>query len=290
MPSLKSLKNRIKSVKSTQKITKAMKMVAASKLKKAREQADNATPYANKMAAIVRSLAAGTDETSPELKLLHGNGNTATHLIIVVSSDRGLCGAFNSTIVRYTKRKIEELQAKGKKYKLLFVGKKAYDVLRSHYSDNIVGHYNGLGRRGLKFNELSGVIEQVFKMFAEDEFDVCSVIFNKFKNAISHEVTDKQLIPLDLPANENHGSMHYDYEPDEDEILHKLLPKNIAVQIFYAVIESIASEQGARMTAMDNATRNSGEMIKKLQLVYNRTRQAYITKELIEIISGAQAV
>lgn len=290
MPSLKSLKNRIKSVKSTQKITKAMKMVAASKLKRARDQAEGATPYANKMASIVQSLAAGSDKSSTNLALLHGTGNDTKHLVIIITSDRGLCGAFNSSIVRYTKRRLDKLKADGKKFELLFIGKKGYDLLRSSYKDNIVGHYSGLGKKGLKFSELNEVIEQVFAMSADKKFDICSVIFNKFKSVISQEVTDKQLIPLEIPVNDNQDSNPYDYEPSEEEILEKLLPKNVAVQIFYALLESIASEHGARMTAMDNATRNSGEMIKKLQLVYNRTRQAYITKELIEIISGAQAV
>lgn len=290
MPSLKSLKNRIKSVKSTQKITKAMKMVAASKLKRARDQAEGAMPYASKMANIVQSLASNFDDSGSNLGLLHGTGNDKQQLIIVITSDRGLCGGFNSSIVKYMKRKLDTLRSEGKKFQLIFIGKKGYDLLRPYYKDDIVGHYSGLGRKGLKFAELNEIVEQVLGMFDESKFDICSVVFNKFKSVISQIVTDKQLIPLELPVNENQGLKVYDYEPSEEEILEKLLPKNVAVQIFYALLESIASEQGARMTAMDNATRNSGEMIKKLQLLYNRTRQAYITKELIEIISGAKAV
>lgn len=298
MPSLKSLKVRIKSIKSTEKITKAMKMVAASKLKKAREQAENAEPYADKMMQIVSSLASSKmDDSKGERNLLTVDEKlNKTHLLIVATSDKGLCGAFNSSIIKKTKVIVSEIEKSGKQVKVLFVGKKGYDLLKSNYKSHTVDHLEGIGRKGVKFTEASQISESVLELFEKEEIDSCSIVFNKFKSAISQITTHKHLIPLAAEeANDNEtkqvGNNHgYEYEPSEEEILERILPKNLAVQIFHALLENNASEQGARMTAMDNATRNSGDMIKRLNLVYNRTRQAYITKELIEIISGAKAL
>jgi F-type H+-transporting ATPase subunit gamma len=290
MPSLKSLKVRIKSVRSTQKITKAMKMVAASKLKHAREKAEAAAPYADKMANIVLSLASNSQQpTVGQTSLLTGTGKDNTHLIVIVTSDRGLCGAFNSSILKASRRKIEALLAKGKEVKIICLGKKGYDLLKTQYGSKIIMHKDGIGKKGVKFAEAQEIGEKILELFETKQFDVCSVIFNKFKSVISQVVTDQQIIPLEIPA-EKTESVPYEYEPEEEEILTRLLPKNIAVQAYRALLESSASEHGARMSAMDSATRNSGDMIKKLNLLYNRTRQAYITRELIEIISGAEAV
>ncbi len=290
MPSLKSLKVRIKSVRSTQKITKAMKMVAASKLKHAREKAEAAAPYADKMAGIVMSLAAGSEHpANSEPSLLTGTGKDRTHLILVVTSDRGLCGAFNSSIIKASRRKIESLVASSKDVKVICLGKKGYDLLKGQYGSRIVMHKDGIGRKGVRFAEAQEIAEKLLEMFEMKQFDVCNIIYNKFKSVISQIVTDQQIIPLEVPA-EKSAPAPYDYEPEEEEILKSLLPKNVAVQAYRALLESSASEHGARMSAMDSATRNSGEMIKRLNLQYNRTRQAYITKELIEIISGAEAV
>jgi F-type H+-transporting ATPase subunit gamma len=293
MPSLKSLKNRVKSVRSTQKITKAMKMVAASKLKRAREAAEAAAPYADKMNDIVQALAQ-TAERSHEgqRSLLAGSGLDKVHLVIVGTSDRGLCGAFNQSIVKFARKKIDDLLSDGKEVKLICIGKKGYDLLKAQHSKRMVKHIDGIGRKGVKFEEASQVAEYVLEMFEKAEFDYAHFIFSTFKSVISQIVTDQQLIPLPLNEVEEGVviSSPYDYEPAEEEILEKLLPKNVAVQIYRGLLENLASEQGARMSAMDNATRNSGEMIKKLNLVYNRTRQAYITKELSEIISGSEAL
>lgn len=292
MPSLKSLKLRVKSIRSTQKITKAMKMVAASKLKRAREQAEAAGPYASRMNSIVRTLAKNAPEATPgKTSLLTGTGRDDVHMIIVATSDRGLCGGFNSSIIKASKKHIDSLLRKNKKVKILCVGKKGYDVLKGQYGSYIIKKIDGIGRKGVKFIEASEIAETVLQLFEKGEFDVCTIIFNKFKSAISQILTQQQLVPLSIEeeANDN-DSVPYEYEPSEEEILEQLLPKNIAIQIYYSLLENNASEQGARMSAMDSATRNSGEMIKKLNLVYNRTRQAYITKELIEIISGADAL
>lgn len=291
MPSLKSLKNRIKSIKSTQKITKAMKMVAASKLKRAREQAEASEPYANRMSMIVRNLAKGSNSSgSEQISLLSGTGKDLIHLIIIATSDRGLCGSFNTSILKSARRKISSLLAQGKKVKIICVGKKSYDLLKSQYQSLIIKHYDGLGKKGIKFAEANSIAEFVLEQFEKGEFDYCHIIYNKFKSVISQILTDQQLVPLHFEQESENSNAVCEYEPTEEEILENLLPKNIAVQIYYALLENFASEQGARMSAMDNATRNSGEIIKELNLLYNRTRQAYITKELIEIISGAEAV
>jgi F-type H+-transporting ATPase subunit gamma len=291
MPSLKDLKNRIKSVKSTQKITKAMKMVAAAKLRRAREQAEAARPYAVALEKMVQALAAGISEGADAPKLLSGTGKDHTHLLIIATSDRGLCGGFNSTLVRAARRHIRILQAEGKKVKLLFIGRKGYEQLHTEFSTLVVGKLDVLKKK-MAFADAEIVVADVLSRFEAGEFDVATILYNKFKSAISQEVTWQQLVPLSVDTSKavDAATASYDYEPEEGEILVDLLPKNLGVQIYKALLENSASEQGARMTAMDNATRNAGDMIKKLNLKYNRTRQAAITKELIEIISGAEAV
>ena len=290
MPSLKSLRSRINSVKSTQKITSAMKMVAAAKLRRAQEQAEAARPFAERMSRMLGSLASSLAgaEGPP---LLAGTGKSDVHLVVVATSDRGLCGAFNSSIVRDARQLIRQLQSEGKTVKILCVGRKGRDQLRRDYGRLIVETMEEVGRRSLSFADAQRITDRILAMFEAGEFDVCTIIYNRFKSAISQVVTRQQVIPFPLEAasGEEAGAV-YEYEPSEEEILAALLPRNLAVQIYRALLENAASEQGARMTAMDNATRNAGDMIRKLTLNYNRTRQAAITKELIEIISGAEAV
>jgi len=302
MPSLKSLRVRIASVKSTQKITSAMKMVAAAKLRRAQEHAEASRPYAERMERMLGSLAesvAGRDGAPP---LLVGNGRDDVHLLVVATADRGLCGGFNSNIVREARRRIAALQNDGKTVKILCVGRKGRDQLRREYGKLIVDTIEEIGRPVLRFEGAESVAERIAGMFAEGEFDVCTLFFARFKSAITQIVTAQQLIPfVALGSDEDgesedaaNGSMPenavYEYEPEEEDILRDLLPRNLAIQVFRALLENNASEQGARMTAMDNATRNAGDMIDRLTLTYNRTRQAVITKELIEIISGAEAL
>lgn len=296
MPNLKDLKNRIASVQSTRKITSAMKMVAASKLRRAQEQAEAGRPYAERMGRMLASLAANVQDSGNGPKLMTGTGSDQVHLLVIISSDRGLCGAFNGAIVRESRRQILRLQSEGKTVKLLTVGRKARDQLRREYGSLIVETYEDVGRRKLSFAEADVVAQKVLAMYDAGEFDVCSVIFNKFKSAISQIVTVQQLVPFAVEAQADEEAAGaevkaiYEFEPDEEQILAELLPRNLSIQVYRALLESAASEQGARMTAMDNATRNAGDMINKLTITYNRTRQAYITKELIEIISGAEAV
>lgn len=299
MPSLKDLKVRINSVKSTQKITSAMKMVAAAKLRRAQEQAEAARPYSERMERMLGSLAEALPAGAGGPRLLAGTGNDAVHLIIVATSDRGLCGGFNSTIAREARLQIRRLQNEGKTVKLLCVGRRGHVALRRDYGNLIVDTVENVGRAGLGFGDAAGIREQVLKMFEDGEFDVCTVIYNRFRSAISQIITTQQLIPFrahdedpaEAPKTSEGGARAvYEFEPDEQDILTDLLPRNLGVQIFHVLLESAASEQGARMTAMDNATRNAGEMIDDLTLTYNRTRQAFITKELIEIISGAEAI
>jgi len=300
MPNLKDLRIRIDSVKSTQKITSAMKMVAAAKLRRAQEQAEAARPYSERMDRMMASLAAGVAEGAGGPALLAGTGKSDTHLIVVISSDRGLCGGFNTNIVREVRRRTDALLAEGKAVKLLCVGRKARDVLRRIYGELIIASFEDVGRRPLSYAGALEVATKVLDLFDEGEFDVCSVVYNRFQSAISQIVTAQQLIPFGADDNDGAeaeeaaagaaGDAVYEFEPDEEEILSDLLPRNIAVQIFRALLESAASEHGARMTAMDNATRNAGDMIDGLTLTYNRTRQAVITSELIEIISGAEAL
>jgi F-type H+-transporting ATPase subunit gamma len=295
MASLKDLRDRIGSVKATQKITSAMKMVAAAKLRRAQEQAESARPYAERMERMLASLGASVRGTPGAPPLLAGTGSDQKHLIVLATADRGLCGGFNVNLVREARRLIEELRRDGKDVQRLCVGRKGRDALRRQYRSAIVDTVEGIGRRAVTFEEADGIGERLRELFAAGEFDVCHLIYAKFKSAISNEVTAQQLIPAPIPetgddGNEDLGGAVYEYEPSEEEILADLLPRNISVQVYRALLENAASEHGARMAAMDNATRNAGEMIKGLTLTYNRTRQAMITKELIEIISGAEAV
>jgi F-type H+-transporting ATPase subunit gamma len=294
MPSLKDLRVRINSVRSTRKITSAMKMVAGAKLRRAQEQAEAARPYAERMDRMLASLAAGLPTGAGGPLLLAGTGKDQTHLIVVATSDRGLCGAFNASIAREARRMIRTLTGQGKTVKLFCVGRKGRDILRREFGNLIVGSMTDVGRRRLAYTDAAAIAAKITEMFAAGEFDVCTVVYNRFRSAISQIVTAQQLIPFAAPATEAAapaaGGAVYEFEPDEAEILAELLPRNLAVQVFRALLENAASEQGARMTAMDNATRNAGDMIDRLTMTYNRTRQAYITKELIEIISGAEAL
>ena len=290
MASLKDLKIRIGSVKSTQKITKAMKMVAAAKLRRAREAAENARPYALAMEQMVTSLATSVADADNAPKLLAGTGDDKTHLIVVATADRGLCGGFNSSIVKSVRAKVHELKAANKTVKLLCVGKKGREQLQTEFGNLFIDCPVELTKGGLNYQKAEDVVRQIIELFEAGEFDVCEVVFNLFKSPLVQEVTHQQLIPLALPEEAPESESVYEYEPDEESVLADVLPRNLGVQIFKALLENAASEQGARMTAMDNATRNAGEMIDKLTLQYNRTRQAAITTELTEIISGAEAI
>ena len=298
MPSLKDLRNRIRSVGSTQKITQAMKMVAASKLRRAQEQAEAARPYAEQMEHLLAALAASIAEDEFAPRLLKGSGKDDVHLIIVATADRGLCGPFNSSIVRAVRQHIRELSQAGKTVKLMCVGRKGRDMLRRDHGGKIIESLDFAGTRQLSFGFTRPIAEQLTGLFDAGEIDVCTIFYNHSRSVMSQVVTARQLIPVEpppAPAGETGEAdeaepLYYEYEPEGAEILEALLPRNIAVQIYRALLENVASEQGARMTAMDNATRNAGEMIDALTLRYNRTRQAMITNELIEIISGAEAV
>jgi F-type H+-transporting ATPase subunit gamma len=294
MPSLKDLRNRIRSVRSTQKSTSAMKMVAASRLRRAQEQVEAARPYAERMERVLASLAgrmAGLPGAPP---LLVGTGKEETHLLVVATSDRGLAGGFNATILRETRRQIRELLPAGKTVIVLTIGRKGRDGLRRDYGRLIHDSLTDIGRRRVSFEEARDIAERILVLYQSGRFDVATIIYNRFRSAMTQIVTAQQLIPFQAkaaaePVPALAGAI-YEFEPSEEEILAELLPKNLAVQVFTALLENAASEQGARMTAMDNATRNAGEMIDRLTLNYNRTRQAAITKELIEIISGAEAL
>lgn len=295
MPSLKDLRVRINSVKSTRKITSAMKMVAASKLRRAQTAVEQARPYAERMERMLGALAGSLAGQAGAPAMLAGTGKDDVHLVVVVSSDRGLCGGFNTAIARNAKALVAELLAEGKTVTIMTVGRKGRDQMRRDFAKLMGQTYEGLGRKGVTFVEANQVADKIAEMFSAGEFDVCTVVFNKFRSAISQVPTRQQLIPFPVPtlagADEDDGPKAiYEFEPSEEGILADLLPRNLAVQIFKALLESNASEQGARMTAMDNATRNAGDMINRLTLRYNRTRQAQITKELIEIISGAEAL
>ncbi|MDE0408818.1 MAG: F0F1 ATP synthase subunit gamma [Alphaproteobacteria bacterium] len=295
MPSLKDLRNRISSVRATQKITSAMKMVAAAKLRRAQEAAEAARPYAERMERMLGSLGGSLAGSAGAPKLLAGSGDDRTHLVVVATADRGLCGGFNGGIVRRARELIEELEGAGRTVRILCVGRKGRDQLRRLHGTKIVDVIEGVGRRSVEFAEADEIAERVRTMFDEGGFDVCTMIYARFKSAISNEVTVQQLVPAPLPeadegADAGGPSAVYIYEPDEEGILEDLLPRNVSVQVYRALLENAASEHGARMAAMDNATRNAGDMIARLTLQYNRTRQAMITKELIEIISGAEAV
>ena len=289
MPSLKDLRNRISSVKSTKKITSAMKMVAAAKLKRAQDNAEKSRPYANKMKDIVLSLISRSNTNN--LKFSKSN-NKKTVLLIVCSADRGLCGGFNGSIIKHTKNVTDTLKKNGKDFKLLFVGKKAYQSLKRLYNDLTIDIVSDFSNPSIEFGIASSIRDQVLKLFFDNEISECYLIYTKFKSAISQNVESQKLLPIEKDEQqENHTkTIMYDFEPNEEIILDDIIPKNIAIQIHSALLENLASEQGSRMTAMDNATRNANDMIDRLTLFYNRSRQALITKELIEIISGAEAV
>ncbi|MEO0412307.1 MAG: F0F1 ATP synthase subunit gamma [Pseudomonadota bacterium] len=292
MPSLKDLKNRIASVKSTQKITKAMKMVAASKLRRAQEAAEAARPYAERMENVMAALGKNVVQSDASSPLLVGTGKDDVHLVVVATSEKGLCGGFNANIVKGARLKIEELIAAGKTVKILCVGRKGAIMLRRIHKEKMLETIELANVKRVGFAQAAMVSETVLDMFEAGEFDVAHLFFAKFQSALVQIVTGQQLIPVPLPeqSEEADTSAAYEYEPSEEGILTDLLPRNISVQVFKALLENAASEQGARMTAMDNATRNAGDMIDDLTLTYNRTRQAAITKELIEIISGAEAL
>ena len=293
MPNLKDLKNRIESVKSTRKITKAMQMVAAAKLRRAQEAAEQSRPYTERFNAVLGGLAAavGTSDGAP--LLLRGTGDDKVHMLVVMTAERGLCGGFNSTIVKLAKVRIRELQAQGKTVKILTVGKKGREQLKSEYSDLMVDHVDLSEVKKLGYDHAKDIAVGLLNRFEAGEFDVATIFFNRFQSVISQIPTAQQIIPAsyDAPEGEEGGDgSDYDYEPDQDQILADLLPRGVATQVFAALLENGASEQGARMSAMDNATRNAGDMIDNLTIEYNRSRQAVITNELIEIISGAEAL
>ncbi|MCR9254502.1 MAG: F0F1 ATP synthase subunit gamma [Alphaproteobacteria bacterium] len=296
MASLKDLRNRIKSVQSTRKITSAMKMVAAAKLRRAQEQAEASRPYSERMSRMLGSLAGGMAEGAGGPKLLTGTGENKVHLLVICTAERGLCGGFNGQIARLARKTIADLKADGKTVKLMMVGRKGRDALRRDHEQDFVDYITFQDVKRMGFVQADDVANRVLAMFEAGEFDVCSILYSEFKSVIAQEPTVLQLIPASLPEEEEHGAETggakalYEYEPDEEQILEALLPRNLAVQVYRALLENAAGEQGARMTAMDNATRNAGDMINRLTLEYNRTRQAQITKELIEIISGAEAL
>jgi len=289
MASLKDMRVRIASTKATQKITKAMQMVAASKLRRAQSTAEAARPFATKMEAVISNIAAAAANSPNAPALLRGTGKDQVHLLVVCTGERGLCGAFNSAIARLAREHAINLMNAGKEVKFFCVGRKGYDQLRRQFEKQIVEHVDLRGVRQLGFRNAEDIAKMVIARFDGGEFDVCTLFFSRFKSVIAQIPTAQQIIPLEVTEAAGNGTA-YEYEPEEDEILTRLLPRNIAVQIFRALLENNASFYGAQMTAMDNATRNAGEMIRKQTLVYNRTRQAMITKELIEIISGAEAV
>jgi F-type H+-transporting ATPase subunit gamma len=293
MPSLKDLRSRIGSVKQTQKITSAMKLVAASKLRRAQEQAESSRPFAERMSEMLANLGASVAGVEGAPPLLAGTGKDQVHLLVVATADRGLCGGFNASIARGARARIRELREGGKEVKILCVGRKGRDMLRREFGNLILHTIEGIGRRRLEYAEAVGIAERIERMYEAGEFDVCTIVFNRFRSAIAQILTFQQLIPVE-PAEVDRDAAEvtavYEFEPDEQSILAELLPRNLAVQIYRALVENVASEQGARMSAMDNATRNAGEMIEGLTLVYNRTRQAQITRELIEIVSGAEAL
>ena len=297
MPSLKDIKNKINSVGSTKKITSAMKMVAASKLRRSQEKAESARPYSSRLEEMLSSLASSCTFGEGVIQLLTGTGKDEQYLIVPITADRGLCGGFNSNINRETFKFVKSLEGEGKSVKLLTVGKKSRDFFNRIMKDKIVESFTDLGSTGAGYDIALEISNKLQTLYFDGQFDKCVIVYNKFVSVITQEVTRQQLIPLDiaqseksLEEKEEKDNSVYTYEPDEESILKDLLPKNVSIQIFKVLLESNAGEQGARMAAMDNATRNAGEMIDSLTLVYNRTRQAFITKELIEIISGAESV
>ena len=292
MPSLDDLKKRIKSVKSTQKITKAMKMVAAAKLRKAQESAEKGRPYSQKMQNIILNLTNSINDPQNAPKLLVGNGNDKTYLCLVLTADRGLCGGFNSNICKLAKTNFKKILNEGKELKIITVGSKGLDQIKREYGKYVIKKFSFKDKKKITFAEAEIIGNEIINLFNNNEFDKCILFYNNFKNVITQIPQAQQIIPAEkmLAVEENKNSISYEFEPDEDEILEDLLPKNISTQVFKAFLENAASEQGSRMTAMDNATRNAGDLVDKLTINYNRSRQASITKELIEIISGAESL
>ena len=291
MPSLDDLKKRIKSVKSTQKITKAMKMVAAAKLRKAQENAEKGRPYSQKMQNIILNLTRSISDPQNAPKLLVGTGIDKTHLCVVLTADRGLCGGFNSNICKLAKSSFKKILSEGKNLKIITVGSKGLDKIKREYEKYVIKKFSFKDKKQITFKEAEVIGNEIINLFKKNEFDKCILFYNNFKNVITQIPQAQQIVPADkTPIKENEQSLSYEFEPEEDEILEDLLPKNISTQVFKAFLENAASEQGSRMTAMDNATRNAGDLVDKLTIDYNRSRQASITKELIEIISGAESL
>ena len=292
MPSLDDLKKRIYSVKSTQKITKAMKMVAAAKLRRAQESAEKGRPFSEKMNNIILNLSSSISDKENASKFLVGTGKDNIHLCVVITADRGLCGGFNTNICRKAKNYFEKIIKEGKTLKIFTVGSKGHDQLKRVYGSYIVDKINFKGYKRISYKEAEEVGKKIIKLFNDEKFDICNIFYNKFKNVITQIPQQQQIIPIQKLENEkeNKKENSYEFEPEEHEILENLLPRNISTQIFKAFLENAASEQGSRMTAMDNATRNAGDLVDKLTITYNRSRQAAITKELIEIISGAESL
>ena len=291
MASLDDLKKRISSVKSTQKITKAMKMVAAAKLRRAQENAERGRPYSEKMNKIILNLSSSVSDKENAPKLLQGTGQEKTHLCVVLTSDRGLCGGFNSNIIKKAKLFFQKISNENKSLKIITVGSKGYDQLKRQYKNNIIEKLSFKDSKNINYFDANKVGKIIIEKFQKEEFDVCTIFYNQFKNVITQIPQEQQIIPLKSESEKDQtNNESYEFEPEEDEILSNLLPKNISTQIFKAMLENSASEQGSRMSAMDNATRNAGEMVDKLTIQYNRSRQAAITKELIEIISGAESL
>jgi F-type H+-transporting ATPase subunit gamma len=291
MPSLKTLRNRISSVKSTQKITSAMKMVAAAKLRRAQSQAEASRPYAKRMGQMMAALAAGAADNPNAPELLVGNGRDKTHLLVAITADRGLAGAFNSQVGRAIRTRVKDLESQGKTVKILAIGRKGNDYFRREMADQILGAKNFVGKKTLEFTDAEAIAQMIIEAFRDGQFDTATLVFNRFVSVMTQTVNETPLIPAAPPtANDNEPTQDYEIEPDDGTLLDRLLPRNLAVQIYSALLENSAGFFASQMTAMDNATRNAGEMIKKLSLNYNRARQANITRELIEIISGAEAL
>jgi len=292
MPSLDDLKKRISSVKSTQKITKAMKMVAAAKLRRAQESAEKGRPFSEKMNNIILNLSSSISDKENASKFLVGTGKDNIHLCVVITADRGLCGGFNTNICKKAKNDFEKIIKQGKTLKIFTVGSKGYDQLKRTYGSYIIENLNFKGFKKIAYKDAEEIGKKIIKLFNENQFDVCKIYYNKFKNVITQIPQAQQIIPVEKIKHEEEKTLEnfYEFEPEENEILNDLLPRNISTQIFKAILENAASEQGSRMTAMDNATRNAGDLVEKLTITYNRSRQAAITKELIEIISGAESL
>ncbi len=293
MANLKELRNRISSVTSTQKITRAMQMVAASKLRRAQESAEAARPYSDKIISILKNLSASFSGQDNAPELLMGNGNDQRHLLVIATSERGLCGGFNTSIVKIARENFLKLKNEGKEAKLIIIGKKGKELLAKEFADDVIEIYDFSDVKNIGFSEAERISKKILELFDNNEFDICKLYFAKFESVLSQLPIEQKLIPFDIEEDESETediNICYEYEPDEEDILKELLPKNLSIQILRALLENVASEFGARLTAMDNATRNAAEMIDDLTITYNRSRQASITSELIEIISGAEAL